>query len=107
MYLENLGDIVAVRDLSLINQQGISSIVQVLIGTPRRFPDSTDYYCPFQIVGFGDEEIRYAAGVDGIQALQLVMSTIGAILRFRFENLSGNLRWEAGDCEGDFGFHVT
>jgi hypothetical protein len=106
MYLTSLGDIVAVRELSLIDEQGINSKVQVLIGAPRCFPDSTDYYCPFQIVGLGDEEIRYAGGVDGIQALQLVMPMIGAILRFRSENVAITLRWEAGNSEGDFGFPV-
>jgi hypothetical protein len=79
-------------------------MVQVLVGVPKRFPDSVNYYCPFQIVALGDEEIRYAAGVDAIQALQLVMSMIGAILRYRSEQVAGNVRWEAGAREGDFGF---
>ncbi|MEK6280593.1 MAG: hypothetical protein AABN95_09605 [Acidobacteriota bacterium] len=106
MYLSSLGDIVAIREMSLTDEQGIASKAQVLIGAPKCFPDSTDYYCPFQILGLGDEEIRYAGGVDGIQALQLVMSMIGAILRFRSENTAGTLRWEAGNSEGDFGFPV-
>lgn len=106
MYLNTLGDIVGIRELSLIDERGTNSKVQVRIGAPSCFPDSTDYYCPFQIVGLGDEEIRFAAGVDAIQAVQLVMSMIGAILRFRSENVASTLRWEAGNGEGDFGFPV-
>lgn len=106
MYLNSLGDVIAVRDLSITDGQGKSSKVQVLVGLPRRFPDSVNYYCPFQIVGLGDEEIRYAAGVDAIQALQLVTPMIGAILRYRSEQVAGIVRWEAGDREGDFGFPV-
>jgi hypothetical protein len=70
---------------------------------PRSFPDSTGYYCPFQIVGLGSAQIRYAAGIDAIQALQLVMSMIGVTLRFLSEEVAGRLQWEAGD-EGDLGF---
>lgn len=103
MYLESLGDIVGVRKLYWVDEHEVSRSVQVLIGIPRPFPDSTGYYCPFQIVGLGSAEIRYAAGIDAIQALQLVMSMIGVTLRFLGEGIGGRLRWEAGD-EGDLGF---
>ena len=103
MYLNNLGDIVGVRELSLKGESGVSECVQILIGTPRPFPDSTGYYCPFQIVGLGSAEIKYAAGIDAIQTLQLVMPMIVITLRSLSEKIEGGLRWEAGE-ESDLGF---
>jgi hypothetical protein len=54
-------------------------------------------------VGVGPEHIKYAAGIDAIQSLQLVMLMVGATLGFINKELNGTLRWP-GDSEGDFGF---
>jgi len=60
--------------------------------------------CPYQILGTGDEKVRYAGGVDAVQALQLAMEKIGAELYFKLDRqLGGKLRWEAGQ-QGDLGF---
>lgn len=103
MYLHDIGDIIAVRELSLTENDKPGAIVKISLGKPRTFPDSEGYYCPFLIVGVGAENIKYAAGVDAIQSLQLAMVMIGATLKFLNEGLDGELRWEGGD-EGDFGF---
>lgn len=103
MYLREIGDIIAVRELNLRENDKPSAIVKILIGKPRVFPDSEGYCCPFQIVGVGAENIKYAAGVDAIQSLQLAMVMIGATLQFLNEGLNGELRWEGGG-EGDFRF---
>ena len=71
MYLDNIGEIIALRELYVEGQEPEREI-QVLIGKPQPFPDSGGYYCPFQIVGVGPENIKYAAGVDAIQSLQLL-----------------------------------
>ena len=54
------------------------------MGKPRKLPDSQgDSFCPWQIIGIGDERVRYAAGIDGVQALDLAMKVIGAYLGAR------------------------
>jgi len=106
MKLDSVGDIVAIRELSLKGESGVSESVQILIGKPGPFPDSTGYYGPFQIVGLGSVEIHYAAGIDAIQALQLVMPMIGITLRFLNHKVGEGLRWEGGE-ESDFGFPET
>jgi hypothetical protein len=73
---------IAVRDLYLTDTQGSKRKVQVLIGKPEPFPESEGYSCPFQIVGIGSEKVKYAAGIDAVQALQLVMVMIGATPQF-------------------------
>ena len=36
------------------------------------------WYCPWQIVGLGAEQVRAAYGIDAFQSLQLAMQMIGA-----------------------------
>jgi hypothetical protein len=102
MRIATLGDVVAVRELEL-SQGKTAKPVRVIIGKPLPFPDSSGYYCPFQITGAGSEEIKYAAGIDAVQALQGVMVLIAADLEFQNEKLGGKLHWE-GDSRGGFGF---
>lgn len=81
MHLEELGEIGAVPEMYIADEAGSERKIQVLVGKPKPFPESSGSYCRFQIVGVGDEEIRYAAGVDAMQSLQLVMVIIGATLQ--------------------------
>jgi len=106
MKLNNLGVIIARRRLCWPGKEG--NKITVLIGKPRPFAQSKrfpnrDYYCPYQILGVGDQEIRYAGGVDAVQALQLVFTAIGADLRHINKRRSSTLRWLVEDqvLEGD------
>ena len=103
MYLKDIGEIIAVRELYIVEQGESDRKVEVRIGKPRLFEDSESYYCPFQIVGVGEEEIKYSAGIDAIQSLQLVMVMIGATLEYFNGELDGRLHWP-GATEGKFGF---
>jgi len=97
----NLKDVIADRKLSLLDDK--KKAITVLIGKPQRLPDSSDYYCPFQVIGLGDEKVRQAIGIDAVQAMQLVMKMIGAYLQSLNQTTGGSLRW-AGDETGDLGF---
>jgi hypothetical protein len=81
----NIGDVIAERELEL-RQGGQRQQVRLLIGRPRRMaaPDS-DWTCPFQIQGLGDEQIREACGVDAVQALLLCLRMAGALLQHHQE----------------------
>lgn len=103
MKMEELGEVMAVRELSLSEGGADPKTVLVRLGRPRRFPDSTDYYAPFQITGAGSEKVICIGGVDAIQAIQLAMQTIGVYLNKLNHEAGGGLKWEAGD-PGDFGF---
>lgn len=39
-----------------------------------------DWACLYKFIGIGNEELRYAAGIDAVQALQLAMFAVGAEL---------------------------
>jgi hypothetical protein len=60
-----LGDVIAVRRLELAQDPVIR--IEVKIGRP--VSDGEGCYCPYQIVGIGNEKVRYAAGVDSVQVL--------------------------------------
>ena len=103
MYLDKIGEVIAVRELYIADKQRQKKTIVVSLGKPQMFPDVHEHYCPFQISGVGAEKIKYASGIDAMQALQLALVMIGASLRFLNEKTGGNLKWEGGN-EGDFGF---
>lgn len=103
MEIKELGDVMAVRELSLSEGSTDQRAILVKLGMPRQFPDSSCYFVPFQITGIGTEKVRYVAGVDAFQALQLVMTTIGFYLNKLNYDVGGGLRWEGGDT-GNLGF---
>jgi hypothetical protein len=75
--LKEVGPVIATRQLDLRGKP----TVKVIVGKPRPYPEPPeDYYCPFQIVGLGNEKIYYASGVDSVQALALALRKIGILL---------------------------
>jgi hypothetical protein len=108
MKLDNVGDVIATRILLIEEADGSERTVIVRIGRPQMFSESPDdCFVPYQIVGLGSERVRYGAGVDSVQALQLVMKMIGADLAALNREYVGAMRWEAGQNENDFGFPDT
>jgi hypothetical protein len=101
MKLDNVGTVVASRTLTILGDDKKEIIV--LIGMPRPYLDSSDYYCPFQIQGVGSETVEYAVGIDSVQALLLAFKRIPVLLLILNRELDGRLRW-AGDESGDLGF---
>ncbi len=98
-----LGEVIATRELNLREVGGSDRKVSVRIGKPSPFSDGRDYSCPFQIAGIGDEKIRFGVGIDSVQALQSVMTMVGAYLFALNKSHNGGLNWE-GDEHGDLGF---
>jgi hypothetical protein len=99
--LENVGEIIATRTLTLDRPGGPASAATVSLGKP--LPDGEQFCCPYQIKGAGDEKVRCAYGVDAFQALQLALSILGVQLEELNKELGGRLRWELGE-RNDFGF---
>lgn len=100
--IDDIGDVIAERELLLSKGGSGARTVIVKLGMPRQFPDGTGYYAPFQVTGVGSEKVRYAGGIDAIQAIQLAMKMVGAYVS-ALTNEGGDLRWEGGD-NGDLGF---
>lgn len=96
-----LGAVIAERQLERRDAQGVEHEVKVLIGQPQ--PDPTpggDWYCPFQILGLADDNVKAAFGVDAVQALTLCLQMIGAQLA-HYRNIQGQkLTWLDQDSLG-------
>ena len=102
MKLTDVGTVIATRELELSSGKPVT----VLIGKPERFPDSPDYYCPYQILGLGFERVKRAGGVDAIQAMEFAHKMIGADLYTSKEYRAGELHWAAGS-QGELGFPLA
>lgn len=99
MNLLSVGVIIARRELSLAQKAKVS----VCIGKPEPFPEGNGYYSPYQLIGLGDQKVRYAGGEDTVQALMLALKSVGALLYTSAEGKAGLLSWN--DCL-DLGFPV-
>lgn len=97
MKLANVDVVIARRDLTLTGKPAVS----IIIGKPEPFPDGNGCYCPYQIVGLGDQQVRYAGGEDTLQALTLALLKIGAVLYTSSEAKAGLLTWNG---DRDLGF---
>jgi hypothetical protein len=95
-----LGDVVAERRLHVAGET--ERVVLVRIGRPQPIDARADYYCPYQIVGVGSERVKYACGVDSLQAMEEAIRILPAELN-RLRRSCPGLRWEDG-AAGDFGF---
>ena len=101
MKIKDLGDVIAERRFKF--ESKLTSEIIVAIGKPMPFPDSDDYYVPYQIKGIGDEHIKFAGGIDAVQCLKLVMKIIGSELWVINEPLTEKIIWD-GDENGSLGF---
>ena len=94
-----MGDIsnsVGVRDLTLSN----GNTVTVSIGLPS-FVSEGEFVCPYRIAGLQAEEVGRAIGSDALQALQLALIRVGAILYTSEAWKDGVLSWNG---DKDLGF---
>ena len=97
MELSSVGSVIATREFSLAGEVPVS----VIIGKPEPFPDGHGYYCPYQILGMGDQQVRYAPGEDTVQALILALERIGTDLYRSPEAKAGLLTFN-GSRDLDF-----
>lgn len=102
MKLENVGTVIAERELSLDDTQN----VRVLIGMPKQQTGDNNWYCPYQTDGIGSGRVGISYGVDSVQALVLALSMVGAELYCSKEYEAGRLGWDCGAAKGDLGFPV-
>jgi hypothetical protein len=81
MNIDSIDQVIAERRYMLSGEQAQSYEVIVRLGAPQKRQEH-DFFCPFEIVGVGDSKIRYGAGADAFQALQLTLKMIGVNLYY-------------------------
>lgn len=92
MEISEIGVVIAERVFRLRDAKGESN-VKILLGMPRNFPDSSDFYAPYQIIGAGSERIRYAGGVDSLQSIELALQIICSEVEGIKSGKKGELIW--------------
>jgi len=91
--IKKIKEVIASRS---IRREDNENKIKIVIGKRNPILNSPDYYCLYQIVGIADEKIRYAAGIDAVQVLQLAMVMTGADLYKLKGETAGHPRWEGG-----------
>jgi hypothetical protein len=81
--------VIALRQLTLDGSATVT--VELLAPTPS--DQSDDFRCGYRIDGLGASKVRYAYGVDSMQALLLAMQSIAAHLYTSEEAKTGRLQW--------------
>jgi hypothetical protein len=89
-----LGTVIAER---VLRSHKLGEEVRVRIGCPQKTTNG-DFITPYQIVGAGDEKVRFAAGLDAVQSLQLVFRMIGADVHYGLKDY--HFQWEDSDDPG-------
>jgi hypothetical protein len=74
--------------------EGTDCTIMVQLGSPRRGPGDTSWYCPYRIRGIPDKPDlqMYGAGEDAIEAIIAALAIIGAELNYRQKERLG-LNW--------------
>ena len=103
MDLRDVGEVIGSRKFEIASTDGNGEVI-LQLGKPQPFPDSSGFFCPIQIVGAGDEKVRYAGGVDEIQSLQLALRMAGVLLETLAPETRATLRWKGSN---DLGFRVS
>lgn len=103
MDFESVGEIIATRRLYFVDEGDHQRTVSVFVGKPQQSQGSSDYHCPFQVIGIGSQQTQLARGHDSIQALQSALILIAASLNHLNNELSGKLIWDGG-LKGELGF---
>ncbi len=103
MDFDSIGEIIATRRLHYFDEANHQRTVSVLVGKPQQLPDSSDYLCPFQVIGIGTQQTHSARGRDSIQALQSAFILIAANLNHLNDQLGRKIVWD-GAAKGELGF---
>ena len=103
MDFDSIGEIIATRRLHFVDEGNHKRAVSVFIGTPQQSNGSSEYLCPFQVIGIGSQNTQVARGRDSIHALQAALLLISANLRNLNNELGGKLMWDGADS-GELGF---
>jgi hypothetical protein len=103
MDFDCIGEIIATRRLHFVDEGNHKRTVSVFVGKPQQSNGSSDYHCPFQVIGIGSQQTQLARGHDSIQALQSALILIAASLNHLNNELGGKLIWEGGR-KGELGF---
>lgn len=95
-----LGEVIAVRELSFLREDGSEEIVFVRIGKPYQEGKEEPWFCPYEIASPTKKKNFAMAGVDSMQALILATKTILPELEHWSRKENGSFSYGGGPDTG-------
>lgn len=97
---QDIGKIIAKRNLVFVRDDGSSENVSVNIGTPYTINSEGDCCCPYQIISDSRNKLFGMVGIDTLQALALTMKTLDCELSHWEKTFKGKFYFlgEEGHC---------
>jgi len=90
-----LTSVIAERELRLVTKARKRKKVLVRLGRPRAFPEGTNFYCAYHILGLEDGDRKsWGGGADSMQALYPTLQKIMIDLVHTPAYREGRLSWE-------------
>jgi len=80
---EVIKDIIAERKLIFVTDKGERFECRLVFGQIFDEPDK-GVACPYQIIGYGDERMRFGYGVDSLQAFLIAVEKANVELAYTF-----------------------
>ena len=102
MRLDTIGEVIATRQLNVVDEPNTEIVVK--IGKPQP-TGHNDYCCPIQVTGIGKEYVHGIVGIDSVQAIELAMRFLGSELQHLNTQHQGRIRWRDAPT-GWFGFPI-
>ena len=91
--INDVGEIIADRELMFFPDKGESELVYVRIGKPSLCTDELDWSCPYEIVSDSYRLVFRMIGIDSLQALQLTLKSIPAEIQHWEQTRSGHFQF--------------
>ena len=74
--IENVGKIIASRELIFVSSDGSKEEAFLRVGMPYEYTKSLDWCCPYELGTASEKKIFGMIGIDALQALELTMKTL-------------------------------
>jgi hypothetical protein len=80
--VQNVGEVIASRDLSFNYNDGRTEIACLKVGKPVEDTENESWYCSYEISTESYKKVFAMVGIDPLQALELTMKTLSVEVEY-------------------------
>jgi len=91
--VKELGEVIAIREMLFVGNDGSSEAVTLKIGTPCACDEPEAFICPYEISSKKHSRLFGSVGIDTVQALTLTMKTLKVDLDYWEKKFDGELHF--------------
>jgi hypothetical protein len=74
--IKDVGEVVAVRNMEFISDDGGKEKAILKVGKPFEYNEDLDWCCPYELSTESRKKVFGMIGIDSLQALELTMKTL-------------------------------